>query len=1065
MEPKRAILSQENRRQRMLRAVSDDERLSLYGEALLADPRITMLQILDVQRPLEVARVYVPLRISEERQREYNTPVSDEESTETTIADDPNVWIEEERQRRERSVEVIYDPEKAIHTFPRCVIMGGPGAGKTTLLQHLAIMAAQRSMSGMPSLLPIYVELESFVRSGLHDLLDFVSTTWEGAYAFPAPQARLLLANYLDEGKVLLLLDALEEAVVGETLEAAEHSYEAVSQAILTLAAGYPKASLVVTMRKASYRQHKPLVGFTALEVMNFRFEDVKHFVHNWYDAAYDLYAEEKSADLIKLLDTNPHLQTMAANPLLLTLIMLAYEDNLVLPERRAELYQICIETLLAKWDARREISRGWEFKTEQKHQLLKVIAWHFHRKRQRYFTEHDLLQVIAEFLPAISLAAERNNDILQEIESELGVLKEQAMGWYGFLHLTLQEYFAAEYINDHQTYEELFRHRADPWWEEVLLLCIGITPDASLFLQQLCSQNSTLREDIFYTNVLLSGRCLTARPIVRGTGLQAQIIERLFELLMSTQYSLLRQEAIKVVCSIGVFETNSKLVTLLSDERLKVSMRWNIADALGTLGERSIAADLMRLLSDERLNAFVRWNIADALGTLGERSVAADLVQLLSDERLNAELRRGIADALGTLGERSIAADLVQLLADDQQEVDLRRSIADALGTLGEWSVVASAMVQLLSDDQQDVFVRRRITGALGTLAEVSGRLSEGLERSVAEDLVHLLTDEWLDADMRMSIADALGMLAEGSGGLGGLERSIAGELAQLLSDDQLDVNVRRSIAIALGRLGERSVAARALVKLLSDDQQDVFVRGRIADALGRLGERSVARDLVQLLSDDQLDADLRWSIAAALGTLGERSVARDLVQLLADERQDVNVRKAIAIALGALGERPVAAKAMLQLLTDDRFGVFAKRSIASVLGALGERLVARDLVQLLADERLHVFVRMSIADALGRLAEASVAGDMVLALSDKRLDVDLRRSIAGALAAYANDIPIVAGLIKSLQDKEISDSVYSALWTISRRAGVWIFPMHLTDQSRNVKQSQAQYKIVPWE
>src|SRR6266581_601030 len=318
MEPKRAILSQENRRQRMLRAVSDDERLSLYCEALLADPRTTMLQILDMQRPLEVARVYVPLRISQERQRVYDAPVSAEESTETTIADDPNVWIEEERQRRERSVEVIYDPEKAIHTFPRCVIMGGPGAGKTTLLQHLAIMAAQRSMVGMPSLLPVYVELQSFVRSGLHDLLDFVSTTWEGAYAFPAQQARLLLANYLEEGKALFLLDALDETVVGETPEAAQQSYEAVSQTILTIAADYPKASMVVTIRKASYRQHKPLVGFTALELMDFRFEDVKQFVHNWYDATHDLHAEEKSADLIKRLDANSRLQTMAANPLLL---------------------------------------------------------------------------------------------------------------------------------------------------------------------------------------------------------------------------------------------------------------------------------------------------------------------------------------------------------------------------------------------------------------------------------------------------------------------------------------------------------------------------------------------------------------------------------------------------------------------------------------------------------------------------------------------------------------------------------------------------------------------------
>jgi HEAT repeat protein len=1048
-----------------------------YFNMLLADPRITMLQILDMQHPLEVARVYVQLRISEERQQRYATPANDEESTRTT-EDDPDVWVEEERQRRERRVEVIYDPEKAISTFHRSVIMGDPGAGKTTLLRHLTIMAAQGSIAGMPSLLPIYVELQSFVRSGLHDLLDFVSATWEEAYAFPAWQVRLLLANYFDEGKALLLLDALNETPVGETSEAAEQSYEAVSQSILNIAAAYPKASMVVTTRKASYKQHRPLVSFTPLELMDFRFEDVKQFVHNWYDAAHDLHAEEKSADLIKRLDANPRLQTMAANPLLLTLIVLAYENRLDLPERRAELYRICIETLLTKWDARRGIRSGSEFEPEQKHQLLKVIAWHFHRKRQRYFTERDLLQMIAEFLPTINVLAERNDDILQAIESEQGVLKEQTTGWHGFLHLTLQEYFAAEYINDHVEARfiapaELLRRRSDAWWEEVLLLCMGITPDASFFLQQLCSQKSTIREDIFYTNALLAGRCLSARPTVRETGLRAQIIERLFELLMSTQYSLLRQEAIEVLCSIGVFETNSRLIALLADERLHAFVRWNIADALGTLGERSVARDLVQLLADERLSVDLRRSIADALGTLGERSVAGDLVQLLADdqqdvdlrrsiagalgrlgersvagdlvqlladERLDVDLRRSIADALGELGEQSVAEDLVQLLADDQQDVDLRRSIADALGELGEWSVVASAMVQLLADDQQDVFVRRRITGALGTLAEGSGRLAEGLERSVAGDLVQLLTNEWLDADLRMSIADALGMLGE---------RSVAGELVQLLADEQLDVNVRRAIAIALGKLGERSVAARALVQLLSDQQQDTFVRRSITGALGTLGERSVARDLMQLLSDERLDVDLRWSIADALGRLGERSVTGELMQLLADDQLDVNVQRSIAIALGALGERQVAARAMVQLLSGDQFGVFAQRSIASALGALGERSVARDLVQLLSEEHLHTFVRRKIADALGRLAEVSVARDLVQLLSDERLDVDLRRSIASALAAYANDISTVEGLIKSLQDQEISDSVYSALWTISKRTGVWIFPN----------------EIVPWE
>src|SRR5207244_4350131 len=120
---------------------------------------------------------------------------------------------------------------------------------------------------------------------------------------------------------------------------------------------------------------------------------------------------------------------------------------------------------------------------------------------------------------------------------------------------------------------------------------------------------------------------------------------------------------------------------------------------------------------------------------------------------------------------------------------------------------------------------------------------------------------------------------------------------------------------------------------------------------------------------------------------------------------------------------------------------------------------------VQLLSDDRLHPFIRRKIVDALGALGEHSVAGDLVQLLSDERLAVNLRRSIASALAVYANNISIVEGLIKSLQDKEISDSVYTALWTISRRAGVWIFPMHLTARTGNVKQSQTQHEIVPWE
>ncbi len=88
-----------------------------------------------------------------------------------------------------------------------------------------------------------------------------------------------------------------------------------------------------------------------------------------------------------------------------------------------------------------------------------------------------------------------------------------------------------------------------------------------------------------------------------------------------------------------------------------------------------------------------------------------------------------------------------------------------------------------------------------------------------------------------------------------------------------------------------------------------------------------------------------------------------------------------------------------------------------------------------------------------------------LVPLLSDERLDVDVRGSIAAALAALAHDSSIIAEMTKSLQDERIFDDVFSALWTISRRLGVWIFPLPFTDHKGNLEQSQAQYEIVEWE
>ncbi|HCJ36614.1 MAG TPA: hypothetical protein DHV65_20265, partial [Ktedonobacter sp.] len=153
---------------------------------------------------------------------------------------------------------------------------------------------------------------------------------------------------------------------------------------------------------------------------------------------------------------------------------------------------------------------------------------------RARYFLESELLTVITDFIPAIGLTPEKNTRILEEIAAENGLLKEQAQGWHGFLHLTLQEYFVAQYVIEHQQLDTMLQHRGDPWWEEVFLLYASRVADASLLLEQLLGKShpSTLQEDIFWTNLLLAGRCLATRPTIRKASLRHEITSQLFQVL-----------------------------------------------------------------------------------------------------------------------------------------------------------------------------------------------------------------------------------------------------------------------------------------------------------------------------------------------------------------------------------------------------------------------------------------------------------------------------------------------------------------------------------------------------
>lgn len=1000
-QQKQILKAAEVKKQQMLTASSNEERVHLYCKALREDPRIATLQILEMKRPLELVNVYVRLRIHQDM---LLRPERDLLQQAQEPARDPNDLFLADYQWQKTWYNTSIDPEEAIQKYLHCVIVGDPGAGKTTLLKYLALTAATQPLTGFVDLFPIYIDVYDFINSGLRDLLDFAAVTLDGLYAFPHEEARTYIGNRLYEGTALLLLDGLDETAAGETADTAERAYAFVSQAILQVATRYRKAPIVVTARKASYQRYAPLAGFTHLDILDFRPTDIQEFITKWYTYSHDPHKQTKISGLNARLKQNPRIQTLAANPLLLSLIVLVYEAQLDLPDRRASLYKRCIDTLLLEWDARRNIHRHHGFKSEQKQQLLEVIAWHFHQQRQRYFPEQELLRVIAGFLPAIGVAPDDHHLILKEIATEHGILKEQAPGWYGFVHLTLQEYLVARYATDHNQREVLLKHYTDPWWEEVILLYAGAVPDASAFLAQLLSLEN-IRKSLFATNPILACHCLAMQPILYKASLRTTVIDHLFDLLCRTPYSLIQTQAAEALAGLGSPEVSLHLVKLLSHEKLDKIVRARIALALGKLREHGVIPDLVRLLSDEKLSRIVRGNIADALGMLGEHEVASNLVYLLSDDKLNLTVRGRIAKALGNLGERAVISDLVRLLSDEKLDKHVCGWITEALAKL-EAREVVSDLVQLLSDKRLDKEVRGYICWTLGELGE----------QRVIPDLVRLLSDETLDMTVRARIAEALGKLGE---------RTVATDLVSSLSDNTLDRNMAGYIGGALSGLGERKIIPN-LLQLLSDDTLDVTVRGRIAWTLGELGDREVIPNLLQLLSDDTLNVVLRGWITEALGVLGERTVIPDLVQLLSNEGLDKQLRGWITEALAELKAREVASD-LVHVLSDKRLDNEVRGYICWALKELGEQRVIPDLVGLFSDETLDMTVQKRIAEALGKLVD------------------DERTVHTLALMLLSSTFP------------DRADEIHKMLWMISQRMGMSLF---LSEES-----GEPEIDIVKWE
>ncbi len=357
----------------------------------------------------------------------------------------------------------------------KLLILGKPGAGKTTFLKHLAVDCSKGKFQA--DLIPVLIELRR-IRSDEWKLLDAIS---EGLKLNNQETQTLL-----EQGKLLILMDGLDEVPTSDFRRTVQDQVRSLTQE--------PKHSgnrFILTCRTQIVEVIPQ--GFTSVEVADFNKEQVKKFVENWFCASGLTEAKitqqwQRFADAIA---KNPALKELTITPVLLSLMCLVLQDEGDLPTQAALLYRKGIRLLLEKWNDRKDI-RGWEvgdevyweLELEQKEALLiEIAAQKFENPRNFVlFEQKDLAKQIAHFLDLANL--QEGEAVLKAIEAHHGLLVERADELWSFSHLTFQEYFTAQWLNQLQRDAGLAEKIVDKRWQEVVKLAVKSQQPADKLLR-----------------------------------------------------------------------------------------------------------------------------------------------------------------------------------------------------------------------------------------------------------------------------------------------------------------------------------------------------------------------------------------------------------------------------------------------------------------------------------------------------------------------------------------------------------------------------------------------------
>lgn len=388
----------------------------------------------------------------------------------------------------------------------KCVVLGEPGYGKSTLLRYLALSILKPERldfdaldSGYFTRLPIWMSFSRFSTSISRERgisIDDFFREWLHQYSFG--DVYPLFQRAVRGGQVLLLVDGLDEA-------AEEHSGREALDRIVTFLEACD-ASVICTGRPQSYRTLgiPPLWATATLAPLSD--QKIEELATRWFDfleAVPDGVPEtiheggklgrRRAQAFLREASGSPKTLELARNPLLCQSLIQLFRFSHQLPEARVEAYRQIVELLLSKHPAARAQASGTSapisslgLRSADLREMLIRLAREMQLEPARSLAKERCAQVCTEFLvddtyglgESAAKARRIAGEAVDQLVSQYGVLVERSPGELGVLHLSIQEYLAAESVAREPPNDQLAWMAGiwtNPTWRESLIAWFGI--------------------------------------------------------------------------------------------------------------------------------------------------------------------------------------------------------------------------------------------------------------------------------------------------------------------------------------------------------------------------------------------------------------------------------------------------------------------------------------------------------------------------------------------------------------------------------------------------------------